>query len=268
MQFVKATKKKAKLRLAIEGASGSGKTYSALLLAKGLGGKIAVLDTEHGSASLYSTLVPFDVLELSPPYEPERYISAIVGAAEAGYQVLILDSITPEWKGPGGCLDIQNKLGGRYQDWAKVTPRHDAFIQAILSAPMHIICTCRSKTAYEFNPDNKKVVKAGTSPEQREGLDYEMTVVFNLNQHHMATADKDRTGLFDGRDTTISEETGAALLAWLDSGEDDPNSPEWKAKVKATYMELIEAGQPTDVLNGILETEPNSKAKYEALKKL
>ena len=102
--FKKAERKRAKLRLALSGPSGSGKTYGALQIAKGLGGKIAVLDTERGSASLYSDTVDFDVVELGPPYEPERFIEVMDAAAKAGYEVLIIDSITHEWKGAGGIL--------------------------------------------------------------------------------------------------------------------------------------------------------------------
>lgn len=220
--FKKATKKKAKLRLAIEGASGSGKTYSSLILAKELGKKIAVLDTEHGSASLYSDLFDFDVLELKPPYTPESYINAINEAEKAGYEVLVIDSITHEWNGVGGCLDIvSNVSGNSYTAWAKVTPRHDAFVNRMLNSSIHIIATMRSKANYETGKaDNGKMTleKKGTAPIQREGIDYEFTIVFDLNHKHNATATKDRTGMFDKRDFIISDVTGKELVNWLNSG--------------------------------------------------
>lgn len=229
--FKKATKEKQKLRLLIEGASGSGKTYSALLLAKGLkektGQKIALIDTEKGSASLYSSLVDFDVCDLEPDFTPEKYIKAIKEAESAGYGILIIDSITHEWSGKGGCLDIQTALGGKFNDWAKVTPRHNAFIDAILQSNMHIIGTARTKTDYAledgFNKAGGKTtkpVKVGLKTEQREGMDYEFTIVFRVNENHMASANKDRTSLFNGVDEQISEETGYKLYDWLNDGRE------------------------------------------------
>jgi len=219
--FKKASKKQSKLRLLLEGASGSGKTYSALTIAKGLGKKIAVIDTEKGSASLYDGKFKFDVCELAPPYEPEKYIEA-VNFAEKEYDVLIIDSITHEWSGQGGCLDIQSKLGGRYQDWARVTPRHNKFIESILQAKCHMICTARTKSDYEMSQENgrMKVQKVGLKTEQRDGLDFEFTTVFRLNDKHMAEATKDRTNIFSDLDSVITEDTSKKLLKWLNDGED------------------------------------------------
>ncbi|MCP3660197.1 MAG: AAA family ATPase [Bacteroidetes bacterium] len=228
MMFKKASKKQSKLRLAIEGASGSGKTYSALILAetlaKTLGEKVAVIDTEHGSASLYSDKFNFDVVELKPPYTPEAYIRMIDAAEKMGYGVLIIDSMSHEWNGKGGCLDLVSKVDGNsYTAWGKVTPRHDNFINAILSTNMHVIGTMRSKTAYETGTDAKTnkmtIQKKGTAPIQRESVDYEFTVVFDLNQNHMASVSKDRTSLFDGKDFIIEASIGKEILGWLNSGE-------------------------------------------------
>lgn len=220
--FKKACKKKQKLRLLLEGASGSGKTYSALLLAKSLGDKIAVIDTEKGSASLYDKLTDFDTCELAPPFTPEKYIAAIAEAEKQDYDVLIIDSITHEWSGKGGCLDLQAALGGRYQDWAKVTPRHNAFIDAILQSNLHIIATARTKTDYETTNNNgkMKVEKVGLKTEQRDGLDFEFTLVFRLNENHIASATKDRTSLFNGKEAVIDVQTGKTLLNWLNEGTD------------------------------------------------
>jgi len=221
--FKKASKKQQKLRLLLEGASGSGKTYSALILAQTLGKKIAVIDTEKGSASLYDKLVDFDVCELNPPFTPEMYINAITEAEKQGYDVLIIDSITHEWSGKGGCLDIQSGLGGRYQDWAKVTPRHNAFIDKLLRANMHIIATARTKSDYETTTQSNgkiKVEKVGLKTEQRDGLDFEFTLVFRLNENHIASATKDRTSLFFNREGIIDSATGEELLNWLNEGEE------------------------------------------------
>lgn len=228
MQFQKAQRKKAKLRLALTGPSGSGKTYGALLVAKGMGGKIAVIDTERGSASLYSHLVDFDVLELDPPYTPERFLEAMQSAEAAGYNTVIIDSITHEWSGVGGCLEINDALakakfrGNTWSAWNETTPRHRAFIDAILRSPMHVIATMRSKTETTQIEENgkKKVAKLGMKSEQRDGLEYEFTVVLDIaHDGNLALASKDRTELF--RDPVrLSEDTGAMLLQWLESGKD------------------------------------------------
>lgn len=239
MKFEKATRKKARLRLALTGPSGSGKTMAALMIAKGLGGRVAVLDTEHGSASLYAEPITlangtqfdppeFDALELTAPYSPERYIEAIRAAAQAGYDTLIIDSTTHEWSGSGGCLEINDTVaaakfrGNSWSAWNETTPRHRAFIDAMLQAPMHIIATGRSKTETAQTEENgrKKVVKLGMKTEQRDGFEYEFTAVLDLvHEGHYAIASKDRTGIFTGGDPKpISLETGQRLSAWLEHG--------------------------------------------------
>lgn len=220
--FKKAVKKQAKLRLAIQGAAGSGKTYSSLILATALGKKIAVIDTEHGSASLYSDKFNFDVLEIKAPYTPEKYVDAMRAAEAEGYEVIVLDSISHEWNGEGGCLDIVSNIGGNsFTAWKQVTPRHDKFIGAILASNAHIVATMRSKTEYIMSQgegSKSKVEKKGMAPIQRDQVDYEFTTVFDLNQNHYANTTKDRTGIFVGKDFPITAETGKALLDWLNSG--------------------------------------------------
>lgn len=232
MAFVKATRKKAKLRLALTGPSGSGKTFGALLIAKGLGGRIACIDTEKGSASLYDHLVEFDVLELAAPYTPEAYVAAIQEAEAAGYDTLIIDSTTHEWSGPGGCLELLDDIakakyrGNTWSAWSELTPRHRAFIDCMLQSNMHIIATGRSKTETAQVEENgrKKVAKLGMKTEQRDGFEYEFTVVLDIvHDGHYAVASKDRTGLFSGDAKPISEATGQELLEWLESGEAPPD---------------------------------------------
>lgn len=229
--FKKAERKQARLRLALAGPSGSGKTYSALQMAKGLGGKIAVIDTEHGSASLYADLVDFDVMELHAPYSPERYVEAILAAEKAGYDVLIIDSYSHEWTGPGGCLEINDLYakthckGNTWAAWNETTPRHRRLTDKILTSPLHIICTMRSKTE-TVQGDNKKILKLGMKSEQRDGTDYEFTVVLDITHDgHMAVSSKDRTKLFVEPEL-ISEKTGRKLLDWLNSGV----NPEQRAR--------------------------------------
>lgn len=228
MKFEKAMRKKARLRLALTGPSGSGKTYSALLIAKGIGGKVAVIDTEKGSASLYSDVADFDVLELEPPFSPERFIEGINAAEKAGYDTIIIDSITHEWSGVGGCLELVDTIaktkfrGNTWSAWSEINPRHRLFLDAILRTGMHVIATMRSKTETAQIEENgrKKVAKLGMKSEQRDGVEYEFTTVLDLvHESHHANSTKDRTKLFSNADPVVlSEDTGKKLLDWLESG--------------------------------------------------
>jgi hypothetical protein len=230
--FRKAEKRQAKLRLALCGPSGSGKTCSALLIAMGLapGGKIALVDTERGSGELYADMVPYDVAPLEPPYTPGRYIEIIKGAESAGYDVLIIDSFSHAWMGEGGILDLHDRAtsasrsGNSFMAWREVTPKHNALVDAILGANMHVIVTMRTKTAYDLVDDGKggkKPLKIGLAPIQRDGLEYEFTLVMDLSvEGHVATATKDRTRLFDGEHFVPTAATGEALREWLTTGKD------------------------------------------------
>lgn len=231
--FQKAERKKARLRLGLCGPSGAGKTMSALRLMAGLldppyDGKIAVIDTEHASASLYADVIPFDTLIFEPPYDVVRLIAAIHAAEEAGYQGLILDSITHFWAGEGGLLDEQSTIakrtGNSYTAWRDVTPKQNKLIETILASPIHVIATMRSKVDYvmETNDKGKQVPKkVGLAPIQREGMDYEFTTVFDIGiDGHLAMASKDRTSLFDGWLGMITEETGRKMRDWLEKGGD------------------------------------------------
>lgn len=226
----KATRQKAKMRLGIAGPSGSGKTYSALLIASGMTSweKIAVIDTENGSADLYESLGNYNVLPITAPYAPEKYVQAIAECVKAGMEVIVIDSITHEWSGKGGCLDIHEqvtsgmKIPNSFTAWAQVTPRHQAFIDAILQCPVHIITTVRSKTDYVLTEKNGKQVpqKVGMASQTRDGFEYELTVSFDLDQDHKAFTSKDRTGLFSGKGSFVpSAATGSAILDWCNAGQ-------------------------------------------------
>lgn len=265
MAFTKAVRKKSKLRLGITGPSGSGKTMGALLIAKGLGGKIALIDTEKGSAQLYADdhrhPFEFDADDLNPPYTPESFIAKMTEAEQAGYDVLIIDSITHEWSGVGGCLELVDEIararyrGNSWSAWNDVTPRHRAFIDAILRSPMHIIITMRSKTETAQIEENgrKKVVKLGMKAEQRDGFEYELTVILDV-QHdsNYALPSKDRTGLFAGRDPfKISEDTGVMLREWLESGADpapEPQTEGLSAEEVADWQAAIDGAGDMDEL--------------------
>lgn len=232
--FTRAKRKKAKLRLALDSVSGGGKTFSSLLIAQGLGGKIAMVDTEHGSGSLYAGLCEYDIAEMHPPFHPKKYIDAIKSAEEAGYNVIILDSLSHAWAGEGGLLEMHDKAtaasrsGNSYTAWREVTPYHNKLVEAILQSSCHIIATMRSKQEYAQTKDGDKTVikKLGLAPVQREGMEYEFTVVFDLSQDHVATASKDRTGLFDGSHFVPTVETGEKLLEWLSEGEEAQETTE------------------------------------------
>lgn len=232
MQLQKATRKKSKLRLNISGPSGAGKTYSALLLAKGLIGnweKIAVIDTENGSASLYEHLGPFNTIDLQAPFTPERYIQAIDTCIAGGMECIIIDSSTHEWDGAGGCLEANEKLaqskykGNTWSAWSDTTPRHDNFVNKVLQCPVHVITCTRSKMETVMT-DDKKVKKLGMKDIQRAGWEYELTVSLNVDRDtHTAIASKDRTELFDKADPfVITEATGKLIRDWCDKGIEPP----------------------------------------------
>jgi|694.fasta_scaffold130243_6 hypothetical protein len=225
MQLKKATRQQVKLRLNLSAPSGGGKTYSALLMAKGLvsdWGKIAVIDTENGSASLYSHLGEFNVIDLTPPYTPERYIAAINACVEGGMECIIIDSSSHEWN---ALLEDNEKLanakfrGNTWSAWSETTPRHDRFVQHVLHCPVHVITCTRSKTETVMGED-KKVKKVGMKDIQREGWEYELTVSLSIDRDtHLAIPSKDRTNIFEGRQPfMISEKTGQEILAWCESG--------------------------------------------------
>ncbi len=225
MELKKASRKKARIKLGLQGPSGSGKTFSALLIAYGLvedWTKIAVIDTENHSADLYAHLGNYNCLSLEAPFNPERYIEAIRKCVVAGMEVIIIDSISHEWEGSGGILDVHgNMTGNSFTNWAKLTPRHNAFLQEILQSPVHVIATIRSKQEYVLSEKNGKQTpeKVGLKGVSREGFDYELTVVFELDIKHNTTATKDRTSLFiDKPEFKITTDTGRKVLDWCNSG--------------------------------------------------
>lgn len=257
MEFRKAERRRARARIGIEGASGSGKTHSSLLLASGLGEKIALIDTEHSSSELEAgkpDIPEFAVNILEPPYSPERYIEAINAAEKAGFDVLIIDSLSHEWNGEGGILDDHArmvKMGkNSFAAWKDLTPRHEKLIQAILGSPMHIIANMRSKTEHVLSNDDKGkqvVKKMGMAAVQRDSTEYEMTTVFKLDRDtHYATPSKDRT-LFEGREFIITRGIGEELRGWLESGveaqksepKEDPNNREMTDDEMKRFSDVV-----------------------------
>lgn len=257
MQFNKAERKRSKLRLALCGVSGSGKTTAALRVARGLGGKTALIDTENGSASLYADRFDFDVLELEAPYTPERFISAIELAENAGYENVIIDSMSHEWVGSGGCLEINDLLGktkfkgNSFGAWGETGSRHIKFLEKIVTSKVHIIATVRMKSESVQDAKTKRVSKIGMKYEMRDGFEYEFTSVFDIDRDtHLALATKDRTAIFGEDMHNLDEQLGVTLLEWLSSGKNyymsDDNlielneilnslTNEWQDKVRLKY---------------------------------
>lgn len=226
----RAQRKQARFRCGIAGPSGSGKTYSAILLAMGLAtdpSKIAVIDTEHNSAELYDHLCEWSHLGLDAPYTAERYIDALKQCEDEGFEVVIIDSISHLWSGTGGLLQ-QKELAERrgknaYTAWGEVTPKFEQFVEAILSSKCHVICTMRSKTHYALISDDKTgrttVTKLGLKPIQREGIDYEFTMMLEMNgEDNSAVVTKNRTGLFEDGPFVPTPEAGRIIREWLESG--------------------------------------------------
>lgn len=220
-----AERKQAKIKMGLQGPSGSGKTYSALLLAYGLiedWSKIVVIDTENHSSDLYAHLGNYNVLHLEPPFSPERYFEAIEICEEAQMEVIITDSVSSEWEGNGGILDVHgNMAGNSFTNWSKLTPRHNAFVGKILQSNCHVIATIRSKQDWVLTEKNGKQVpeKVGLKGVTRDGMDYELTLVFELDLKHNAVATKDRTGLFmDKPQFIISPATGSKIREWCNKG--------------------------------------------------
>ena len=230
--FKRATKATSKLRLGLVGPAGSGKTMTALRIAKGLGGRVAVVDTERGSASLYSGErgMSFDVMELAS-YEVERFVEAIKDAVDGGYATLVIDSLSHAWAGKGGILEFvdnagkRNQGGGNFGAWRDATPRHNSLVDAILGAPLHIICTLRSKVEYvvENVGGRNQVRKVGLQPVQRDGLEYEFTVVGDVTQDHDLVITKTRAAfLKDAVVREAGEDLGRQLSDWLNTGSSGP----------------------------------------------
>jgi nucleoside-triphosphatase THEP1 len=264
LTFRKAERRKARLRMGLAGPSGSGKTLSSLLIAYGITGdwsKIGLIDTENHSGELYvGTEVggvkvgEYNVLTIDAPYTPERYITGIKAAEQAGLQVLIIDSLSHAWAGQGGILEIKDAAtaadprGNSYTAWRNVTPRHNQLVESILTSGLNIIATMRSKTDYIQTTDErgKTVVrKVGLAPIQRDGMEYEFTIFAELDPSHNLIASKDRTHLLEGLLTVPTPLLGQQLKAWLETGVDEePAIPSRAQEQAAASQRKVNALTP------------------------
>lgn len=231
MGFQRATIKPFWLRLAIDGPAGAGKTYTALEVATFFAAKYgqtpAYIDTERGSASKYAARFAFDVVDMKPPYHPDRFVKGIAMAAEAGYKVLVIDSLSHAWNGPGGLLEIVDQIASRmngnsYAAWKDATPIQTRLIDALIGADMHIIACLRAKMDYAQDKDERgrtKIVKLGLAPVQREGMEYEFDVVGDMTVLHNLIVSKTRCEeLTDGLFTRPGKDFAQILWNWTQSG--------------------------------------------------
>jgi len=306
MVFQKATKRRSKLRLALSGPSGSGKTYTALIAATVMakGGKVALVDTEHGSASLYADKFNFDVMDIEDDFHPKKFIAAIKEAEKADYAVVVLDGLSHEWNGPGGILalhDIAKKRpqygGNSYAAWAEITPQHDKLVEAILQSGIHVIATMRSKQEYALEHDGEKkktvVKKLGLAPVQRDGMEYEFSIWGEMTAENDLVISKTRCDLITG---AVVPKPAAdffeKIMAWLEEGEepvprtekpveakadeDKPMTVTAKRKLQTIYTQVFEdelsippeltTGEGRKVYQVCLDCEHCKIAKDEAIK--
>ncbi len=249
VQFTKATKTKRKARIALLGATGAGKTYTALEIARGLvgpDGRIAVIDTEHGSASLYSDRHGFDVLELQS-FAPERYIEAVKAAGAAGYDALIIDSWSHAWAGKDGVLEFvdaqakRSQSGNKYNAWGDATPKQNDMVETILTSPCHVIATMRSKMAHVQEKNERtgktEIRKVGMQPIQRDGVEYEFDIVADMTLDNDLVVSKTRYSAMRGRIVRQpTPELGEEIAAWLDDGAEAP-PPKVRFEVRGKQYE-------------------------------
>lgn len=233
-QVKKAKREKIYVKIALMAPSGGGKTYGALRLATGMAeeikretgkdARILMANTEAKRGYYYANEFDYDIVDIDPPHNPEKYVDLIDFAVKEGYDILIIDSSSHEWEGKGGCLELHQQAGGQYQSWKSVTPRHNKFIQAIADSPIHIIATMRGKDQYEINKDDRgktSIQKLGVGAKQRDGFEYEFTCTFLIDQKtNTAEVQKDNTHIFDQEGPTIlSENHGIKVIQWANSGE-------------------------------------------------
>lgn len=247
--FQKAKREQVWLKVLLSGASGSGKSYSALKMAAGIAKKcnsgIAYIGTEGSRNKYYANEFDYDLLELEEPFECEKYMAAIDEAVNAGYKVLIIDSMTHEWK---WLNDIHDKMpGNSFTNWGKLKPRHHKFMDKVLNSPIHIIATARGKDDWVLEDKNGKQVpkKVGMGQQQDKDISYEYTVSLMISQDtHVASADKDNTHLFDGKYEVITEKDGEKLYDWANQGE----KPTPKVQ-SPTYTEAV--ANDVDILKDV-----------------
>lgn len=263
-QIKKAQREKIYTKIALMAPSGGGKTYSALRLATGMAeelkkqngkaAKILLANTEQKRGYYYADEFDYDIVDIDAPYNPEKFVDLIEFAVSEKYDILILDSTSHEWEGKGGCLELQQQAGGTYQAWARITPRHNKFINAIADSPIHIIATMRGKDQYEMTKDERgktSVQKLGVGAKQRDGFEYEFTCTFLIDQKtNCAEAQKDNTHIFEHEGAMLlTENHGKKIIQWANLGkgytpvkrvEEDTNVDDNADELKSIKTKIIE----------------------------
>jgi len=224
-RFRTASRRNIVSKILIDGVSGSGKSLTSLLIARGIvgpTGRIGVLDTQNGQIRRYSDVTPFGIITLRGDYNPQRFIDVIEGdAIAANLDCLIIDSATHEWSGKGGCLELAKRANGP-DDWKTVSPLHQAFLEAIVQAPFNVIVTCRTKTLWEYRPDERgriKPYRIGTDAIQRQEFEYDFDAWFRLDIDHVASVEKSTYGEYIPAGHSIrlpGLHVGYAIAAWID----------------------------------------------------
>jgi len=254
--FQQATKQQSKLRMTLDGPAGSGKTFTGLRFAHALtnayGGRIALIDTERGSASKYVGESPdgiswaFDVLNLAV-FSPEKYTEAINAAGRLGYTVLVIDSLSHAWEGQGGALEMKQRAGESWSAWRNVTPIHNRMVDAILQSPCHVITTMRSRMEYVQETDDRgriTIRKVGLSPIQRPGMEYEFDLVCDIDWAHILTVSKSRcSAVADVKTEKPGAEFMRPVIEWLSSGAVET------PVITEHVMTGVEASEPTALSN-------------------
>lgn len=269
MELRQSQRRKAKIKMALQAPSGAGKTMSAILLAKGLCNgdlsRVVVIDTENGSADLYSHLGNYNVISLKPPFTPQQYVEAINVCEKAGMEVIIIDSISHCWD---YLLDYHSSLAGNsFTNWAKIKPLEKSFIDKILQCDAHVIATMRTKQDYVLNQKDGKFTpeKVGLKAVQRDGVDFEFTLVLDIDIKHYATASKDRTGLFmDKPEFKITPETGSKILEWCN--QDFSQEPTADMDTDPMLSEISEKIIKCENLTALLALYKQYPQHQEALK--
>jgi hypothetical protein len=226
IQAKKAIRRKLNIKMALISPSGGGKTYSSLRLCKGMGGKTLLVNTEGDRGYIYADEFDYDIADIEAPFTPEKFIEAIEYGEKEKYDNIIIDSASHEWSGKGGLLEVHSSMpGNSYTNWAKITPRHNKFIDAQLYCKANIISCLRGKDTYVLEEKNGKQVpqKVGLGADQRAGYEYECMLTLMISQdNHVANPMKDNTHIFDGKYEVLCEEHGELLRKWADTGEDKP----------------------------------------------
>jgi hypothetical protein len=271
--FQKATRENIWAKILLISPSGGGKSYSALTLASGIAEslaeksgaeqRIAFIGTESSRDRYYAEEFDYDLLQLKPPFTPESFINAIDLAINEGYKVVVLDSLTHEWAGQGGVLEIHSKIpGNSYTAWGKVTPRHNKFMDKIIESDVFVIATVRGKDKYVLEEENGKQVpkKVGLGYTQRDDTEYLFTTTFNIDQStHVASSVKDNTHIFENANEVLTKEHGKKIFEWAAGGNLDE-------KIKAV-QESIDEGKQKQALNEQKEADELAKNKTKSAKK-